>query len=90
MTKLKTSPPSPQPKQCQLSRAGVTTNEGVFSPWNGHRPLKVVPALRRETLSPMTSTMSSFDLTVATTPSDKGPLGCPADGSLMAAVADPG
>ena len=44
MTKLKTSPPRPQPKHFQESRAGVTVNEGVFSPWNGHRPLKVVPA----------------------------------------------
>jgi hypothetical protein len=44
MTKLKTSPPSPQPKHFQESRLGVTVNDGVFSPWNGHRPLKVVPA----------------------------------------------
>jgi hypothetical protein len=39
MTKLKTSPPSPQPKQCQLSRPGVTMKLGVFSPWKGQRPL---------------------------------------------------
>ena len=45
MTKLKTSPPRPQPKHFQLSRAGVTTKLGVFSPWNGQRPLNVVPGL---------------------------------------------
>ena len=39
ITKLKMSPPSAQPKQCQLSRAGVTMKLGVFSEWNGHRPL---------------------------------------------------
>lgn len=39
MTKLKTSPPLPQPKHFQESRPGVTVNEGVFSPWNGHSPL---------------------------------------------------
>jgi len=52
ITKLKMSPPSPQPKQCQLSRAGVTTKLGVFSPWNGHSPLRIVPALRNCTVSP--------------------------------------
>ncbi len=71
MTKLKTSPPRPQPKQCQLSRAGVTTNEGVRSPWNGQSPLNVVPAFLRGTLSPTISTMSSFDLISAVTPIDK-------------------
>ena len=39
MTKLKMSPPSPQPKHFQVSRPGVTTNEGDFSPWKGQRPL---------------------------------------------------
>ena len=33
-----TSPPSPQPKQWQNPRAGVTWNDGDFSSWNGHRP----------------------------------------------------
>src|SRR6476646_3874355 len=71
MTKLKMSPPSPQPKQCQLSRAGVTTNEGVFSPWKGHRPLYVEPAFLRETLSPTTSTTDNLLFTSAVTPTDK-------------------
>ncbi len=31
--------PLPQPKQCHVSRSGVTTKEGVFSAWNGQRPL---------------------------------------------------
>ena len=39
MTKLKMSPPSPHPKHFQVSRPGVTTKQGVFSPWNGQRPL---------------------------------------------------
>jgi hypothetical protein len=47
MTKLKMSPPRPQPKHFHVSRAGVTVNEGVFSLWNGQRPLKLAPALRR-------------------------------------------
>ena len=70
MTKLKMSPPRPQPKHCQRSRVGVTVNEGVFSPWNGQRPLNVVPAFLSWTVSPMSSTMSSFSLMVAATPID--------------------
>src|ERR1035437_7395188 len=68
ITKLKISPPSPQPKQCQLSRAGVTTKLGVFSPWNGHSPLRVVHALRSCTASPTTSTIESLLFTSAATP----------------------
>ena len=45
ITNVKMSPPLPQPKQCHVSRAGVTTKTGVFSPWNGHSPLRVVPGL---------------------------------------------
>ncbi len=44
ITKLKMSPPSPQPKHFQESRAGVTVKDGVFSPWNGQSPLNVEPA----------------------------------------------
>ena len=45
-----TSPPSPQPKQCQNWRAGVTWNDGDFSSWKGHRPfIEPPPALRRVT-----------------------------------------
>ena len=71
MTKLKMSPPSPQPKQCQLSRAGVTTKLGVFSPWNGQSPLYVVPALRSSTCSPTISRTDSLLLTSAATPTAK-------------------
>ena len=71
MTKLKTSPPSPHPKQCQLSREGVTTNEGVFSPWKGHRPLYVVPAFLRLTVSPTTSRTLSRFFTSAAMPTAK-------------------
>jgi hypothetical protein len=70
MTKLKMSPPRPQPKHFQLSRAGVTVKLGVFSPWNGHRPLNEAPALRRLTLSPISSARSSFCLISAATPTD--------------------
>ena len=71
MTKLKMSPPRPQPKHFHVSREGVTVKDGVFSPWNGQRPLKVVPAFLSWTVSPMRSTMSSFSLMVAATPTDK-------------------
>ena len=71
MTKLKMSPPRPHPKQCQVSRFGVTTNEGVFSPWNGHRPLKTVPAFLSATVSPTTSTTLNLLFTSAATPTAK-------------------
>ena len=71
MTKVKMSPPRPQPKQCHVSRGGVTTKLGVFSPWNGQRPLKVVPAFFRETDSPTTSRTDNLLLTSAVTPTDK-------------------
>jgi hypothetical protein len=70
MTKLKMSPPRPQPKHFHVSRAGVTVNEGVFSLWNGHRPLNDAPALRRLTLSPISSARSIFCLISAATPTD--------------------
>ena len=56
ITKLKMSPPEPAPEALPRLAQGVTTNEGVFSPWNGHRPLKVVPAFLSVTVSPTTST----------------------------------
>ena len=65
------SPCLPQPKQCQVSRAGVTTKLGVFSPWNGHRPLRVVPAFFSWTVSPTTSATGSRPLISATTPTAK-------------------
>ena len=68
ITNENTSPPSWQPKHFQESRLGVTVNDGVFSPWNGHSPLKVVPAFFSCTVSPTTSTMFSRLLTSAATP----------------------
>ncbi len=38
-TNLKTSPPTPQPKQWKKPLSRLTWNDGVFSPWNGQRPL---------------------------------------------------
>ena len=38
-TNLKTSPPTPQPKQWKNPLSRFTLNDGVFSPWNGHSPL---------------------------------------------------
>src|SRR5215210_4714067 len=91
ITKLKTSPPRPQPKQCQLSRAGVTTNDGVFSPWNGQSPLYVAPAFFRLTDSPTTSTTFSRLFTSAATPTAKPHPPCrlpsgASGGGLLAAV----
>ena len=68
ITNEKMSPPSPQPKQCHVSRAGVTMKLGVFSPWNGQSPLSVVPAFLSCTVSPTTSTTVSLLLTSAATP----------------------
>ena len=72
MTNVKMSPCLPQPKQCHVSRTGVTTKLGVFSPWNGHSPLKVVPAFFSWTVSPTTSATGSRPLISATTPTLKG------------------
>src|SRR6478735_5580547 len=71
MTKLKMSPPSPHPKHFQESRAGVTVNDGVFSPWKGQRPLYVAPAFFKLTVSPTTSTTVSLFFTSAATPTAK-------------------
>jgi len=46
---LNTSPPTPQPKQWKNPLSRLTWNDGVFSPWNGHSPLKVAPDFFRET-----------------------------------------
>src|SRR5262245_25807077 len=70
ITKLKMSPPRPQPKHFHDSRAGVTVNDGVFSLWKGHRPLYEAPALRSWTVSPMSSTRPSFCFTSAAAPTD--------------------
>ena len=68
ITNVKMSPCLPHPKQCQVSRAGVTTKDGVFSPWNGHSPLRVVPAFFSWTVSPTTSATGRRPLISATTP----------------------
>jgi len=70
MRKVKMSPCSPHPKQCHVSRSGVTTNEGVFSPWNGQSPFDTLPARFRATVSPTISRTGSFDLISATIPED--------------------
>ena len=64
------SPCSPQPKQCHVSRSGVTMNDGVFSAWKGQSPLYTVPARFSETVSPTTSMTGSLDLISATMPDD--------------------
>src|SRR5438477_12065409 len=53
---LKTSPPAPQPKQWKNPLSGLTWNDGVFSEWNGQRPLYVVPARFSGTYSCTTCT----------------------------------
>ena len=68
ITKEKASPPVEQaPKQCQLCRSGLTTNDGVFSEWNGHRALKLRPAFCSGTYPDTTSTMSSLAFMSSTT-----------------------
>src|ERR687896_227894 len=61
-----TSPPSPQPWQYHMPRVGVTLNEGVFSSWNGHRPLRLPPpALLSWRYSPTTSAIGDRSRTSA-------------------------
>ena len=50
----------------RLKPYGDTMNDGVFSSWNGQRPLKLAPDLRRLTNSPTTCTMSAAALMRAT------------------------
>src|SRR5690242_18120784 len=65
-TNLMTSPPSAQEKQYHRPRAGVTLKDGVFSSWNGHRPLsEPPPALRSWRYSPITSAMGDCSRTIA-------------------------
>ena len=56
---VKTFPPSPQPKQWNIWREGLTMKEGVFSEWKGQRPLKFCPPLLSERWALMTSTISA-------------------------------
>ena len=76
------SPCSPQPKQCHVSRSGVTVNDGVFSAWKGQSPFRTVQARLSATVSPTMSATGSFDLISATMPDGvliAGPLAwrCP-------------
>ena len=61
----------PAAKDLQPLAHGVTTNDGVFSPWKGHSPLNIVPAFFSVTVSPTTSTIDSLPLTSAATPTAK-------------------
>src|SRR5690606_21438988 len=54
-----TCPPAPHPKQWKMPSWGLTWKEGVFSSWNGHRPLKLRPAGLSATWRPTTSTRSA-------------------------------
>src|SRR5262245_537324 len=56
MTKAKTSPCAPQPKQWKNPRSSLTVNDGVFSAWNGQRPTALRPRRRNVTTSDATST----------------------------------
>ena len=58
--KVKASPPSPQPKQWNVWRSGLTMKDGVRSWWNGQRPLRLRPArCRPGTYSETSSAMFS-------------------------------
>ena len=59
ITNLKTSPPSPHPKQWKTAGSERTLKEGLFSLWNGHRPFHDVPIFLRATWSEITRTMSA-------------------------------
>ena len=64
------SPCSPHPKQCHVSRSGVTMKEGVFSPWKGQSPFETLPARFSATVSPTISRTGSLDLISATIPEE--------------------
>src|SRR2546421_4714942 len=58
MTNRIASPPAPQPWQKYRLRVAETVNDGVFSSWNGHSPLRLPPpAGLRVTCSEITSTI---------------------------------
>src|SRR3989338_6595678 len=61
-TNSKTSPPRPQPKQCQICLVGETMKDGVFSWWNGQSPRKFAPDFLSFTYSPTKSTTLSLVL----------------------------
>ena len=49
ITKVKTLPLSPQPKQWYSPRSSLTVNDGVFSLWNGQSPVWLRPVRFRLT-----------------------------------------
>ena len=54
--------------------AGLTWNDGVFSSWNGHSPLRLPPpALRSATYSPTTCSMRLASRTRSRSASDIRP-----------------
>ena len=58
ITKLITFPASPHPKHLYICLSCETENEGDFSLWNGHNPIKFLPDLLSLTVSEITSTIS--------------------------------
>src|SRR2546423_1572520 len=59
MTNLIASPLAPQPKQWNMRLSGLTLKLGVFSPWNGHSPLRLRPAFLSWTRRPTTCATST-------------------------------
>ena len=76
MTKLKRSPPRPQPKHFHVSRAGVTVNDGRLLAVERAQALEEAPALRSWTVSPIRSTRLSFCLISAAAPTDVVDASC--------------
>src|SRR5437764_8351354 len=59
MTNLIAPPLAPQPKQWNMRLSGLTLKLGVFSPWNGHGPLRLRPAFLSCTRRPTTCATST-------------------------------
>src|SRR6476620_3509668 len=68
---LMTSPPRPQPKHLNVRRSSFTLNDGVFSPWNGHKPFHATPALRSGKRSWTICTMLACDFSSSMKPAGK-------------------
>src|SRR5262252_4740530 len=56
ITKAKTSPCAPHPKQWKNPRSSLTVKDGVFSAWKGQSPTALRPRRRSVTTSETTST----------------------------------
>src|SRR5256886_17508650 len=92
MTNRIASPPAPQPWQKYRLRDEETVNDGVFSSWNGHRPLRLPPpaglsVTRSEITSTIevrsrTSPMSSSRILPAMAAGHLLPTSCPAAGVI--------